>query len=71
MARSGSLPKTFAYIHPRTKTPIHYVAAILVITAIYGLGVSIWIGADNIWYQEGYISSRCSRSCTSWETSAW
>jgi amino acid transporter len=55
MARSGSLPKTFSYIHPRTKTPIHSVTALMVITAVYGLGVSIWIGADNIWYQEGLI----------------
>jgi amino acid transporter len=55
MGRSGSLPKILTRIHPRTKTPVVAVTVLIAFTLLWGILVSIWIGPDQIWFQEGII----------------
>lgn len=47
MARSGSIPKAFARLHPIYRTPVNAVALQVVLVLIIGLGVGILIGPQN------------------------
>ena len=44
MARSGSLPRALAKVHPRYKTPINGVKLQVLLTFAVGLGLGWWIG---------------------------
>ena len=46
MARSGSLPRTLAKVHPRFQTPVNAVLLQAIVTLTVGLGLGIWIGPD-------------------------
>lgn len=55
MARSGSLPKVLATVHPRYKTPVGAAVLQTLITIIVGLGLGFWIGADQEFYVMGVV----------------
>jgi amino acid transporter len=44
MARSGSLPKALAAVHPKYKTPANGVKLQTLVTFAIGLGLGLWIG---------------------------
>jgi amino acid transporter len=44
MARSGSLPRAFARVHPRYKTPVNGVKLQILLTFVVGWGLGWWIG---------------------------
>jgi amino acid transporter len=44
MARSGSLPKPLAKVHPRYKTPVNAIALEMVLTSAIALIMGFWIG---------------------------
>jgi amino acid transporter len=44
MARSGSLPRALAKVHPRYKTPVNGVKLQILLTFVVGLGLGWWIG---------------------------
>jgi len=46
MARSGSLPRSLAKVHPRFQTPVNAVVLQAFVTLGVGLGLGVWIGAD-------------------------
>jgi amino acid transporter len=46
MARSGSLPRSLAKVHPRFQTPVNAVILQAVVTLTVGLGLGVWIGPD-------------------------
>lgn len=46
MARSGSLPRALARVHPRYKTPINGVKLQILLTFVVGLGLGWWIGPE-------------------------
>jgi amino acid transporter len=47
MARSGSLPKFFAKLHPKYYTPTNAVIFQVALVLVIGLGVGAWIGPQN------------------------
>jgi amino acid transporter len=44
MARSGSLPRALAKVHPKYKTPVNGVKLQILLTFAVGLGLGWWIG---------------------------
>ena len=44
MARSGSLPRALAKVHPKYKTPVNGVKLQILLTFVIGLGLGEWIG---------------------------
>jgi amino acid transporter len=46
MARSGSLPRVFARIHPEYKTPVNGVKLQILLTFAVGWGLGWWIGPE-------------------------
>jgi amino acid transporter len=46
MARSGSLPRALAKVHPRYQTPVNAVILQAIVTLGVGLGLGAWIGPD-------------------------
>jgi amino acid transporter len=46
MARSGSLPRALAKIHPKYKTPINGVKLQILLTFAVGWGLGLWIGPE-------------------------
>ena len=46
MARSGSLPRAFAKVHPKYKTPVNGVKFQIFLTFAVGLGLGWWIGPE-------------------------
>jgi amino acid transporter len=46
MARSGSLPRVFARVHPRYKTPVNGVKLQILLTFAVGWGLGWWIGPE-------------------------
>ncbi len=50
MARSGSLPRVFARLHARNRTPINAVLLQAALTVVIALGVGTWIGPDNVFF---------------------
>ncbi len=44
MARFGSLPRAFAKVHPRHKTPVNGVKLQILLTFAVGWGLGLWIG---------------------------
>jgi amino acid transporter len=53
MARSGSLPRQLARVHPVHKTPSNAVLLQTALTLIIGLGVGFWIGPANEFFLFG------------------
>lgn len=53
MARSGSLPRSLAKVHPRYKTPVNAVLLQVVLMFVFGLGLGFWIGPDHEFYMWG------------------
>jgi len=53
MARSGSLPRQLAKVHPRHKTPVNAVLLQTLITLAFGLGIGFWIGPDQEFFFTG------------------
>ena len=48
MARSGSLPRVFAKVHPKYKTPVNGVKFQIFLTFVGGLGLGWWIEPKGI-----------------------
>jgi amino acid transporter len=48
MGRAGTLPKPFAKIHPRFRTPSNAVHAVGIISFVLIIGVGNWVGASQI-----------------------
>src|SRR5580704_3798144 len=46
MARSGSLPRAFARVHPKYKTPVNGVKLQILLTFAVGWGLGWWIGPE-------------------------
>ncbi len=46
MARSGSLPRALAKVHPKYKTPVNGVKLQILLTFVVGLGLGWWIGPE-------------------------
>jgi amino acid transporter len=46
MARSGSLPSWLARVHPRYQTPVNASLLQVIVMAVVGLGLGIWIGPE-------------------------
>lgn len=46
MARSGSLPRALAKVHPKYKTPVNGVKVQILLTFAVGLGLGWWIGPE-------------------------
>ncbi len=42
MARSGSLPRALAKVHPRYKTPVNAVRLQIILTFVIGFGLGLW-----------------------------
>jgi amino acid transporter len=54
MARAGSFPKWFAYIHPKYRTPWNaLIFQTIALNLIFGLGVAFLIGADGEFFYGG------------------
>ena len=52
MGRSGSLPKQLTKLSPHA-TPVNAIILQTIISLVFGLGVGIWIGADQEFYVTG------------------
>jgi amino acid transporter len=46
MARSGSLPRALAKVHPKYKTPVNGVKLQILLTFAVGWGLGLWIGPE-------------------------
>jgi amino acid transporter len=46
MARSGSLPRALAKVHPKYKTPVNGIKLQIFLTFALGLGLGWWIGPE-------------------------
>ena len=55
MARSGSLPRALAKVHPRYKTPVNAVRLQIVLTFAFGLGLGLWVGPRNLFNFMGNV----------------
>jgi amino acid transporter len=53
MARSGSLPRSLAKVHPVYKTPVNAVYLMALVTLAVGLGLGFWIGPDQEFFMMG------------------
>lgn len=53
MARAGALPKKFAEIHPKYKTPINAVHAQFIVIVVSAIILTAWWGKENIWFVDG------------------
>jgi amino acid transporter len=53
MARSGSLPRVLAKVHPRYQTPANAVLLMTLVTLIVGLGLGFSIGPDQEFFMMG------------------
>jgi amino acid transporter len=53
MARSGSLPRSLAKVHPRYRTPVNAVTLQAVLLFAFGLGLGFWIGPDQEFFLMG------------------
>lgn len=56
MARSGSLPRWLAYLHPINRTPVGAIAAQVVIGLCVGLGLGFWLGPRDEFITLGLVT---------------
>jgi amino acid transporter len=50
MGQSGTLPPTFAVVHPKYKTPTTAILVQLALSLATGIGVGLWLGASNSYF---------------------
>jgi amino acid transporter len=55
MARSGSLPRVFAYVHPKYKTPVNALHLQTLFTLGIGLGIAEYLRPGVIWFFFGFL----------------
>ncbi len=55
MARSGSLPRQFAGLHGKYKTPVNAIYFQTLVTLVFGIGVGLWIGPDQEFFLMGTV----------------
>jgi amino acid transporter len=55
MGRAGALPKAFAYVHPKYKTPVNALHLQTVFLLVVGLLVGWALGPDTIWFWFGFV----------------
>ena len=50
MGQSGTLPPTFAVVHPKYKTPTTAILVQLALSIASAIGVGLWLGASNAYF---------------------
>lgn len=55
MARSGSLPRVFAKVNSRHKTPVNAIVFQTLVTLVFGIGMGFWIGPDQEFFLMGTV----------------
>jgi amino acid transporter len=55
MGRSGALPRAFAYVHPKYKTPWNALHLQMLFYVVVAFGVGHVLGPDTIWFWFGFV----------------